>query len=133
RVGGGGGLAPSPPTRGRGMRRARVPPREEREPGAVPPLRPAALPGRPTEAGPPPARGVLVSTGTMPGTGTHAVRTILGASLAAPWRTMQQVASAGSHLELSLGAVASALADLEAAGLVEVRRTGRPYRYRGRP
>lgn len=39
----------------------------------------------------------------------------------------------GVDRELSMNAVASALANLESAGYVEVRRDRRPYRYRGCP
>jgi hypothetical protein len=69
------------------------------------------------------------------GTTAHAVLTILRVPRDFPWLTMRDVIAIGRgrDRELSLNAVASALADLEAAGHVEVLRDRRPYRYRGCP
>jgi hypothetical protein len=68
-------------------------------------------------------------------TTTHAVRTILSVPRDFPWLTMRDIIAlaADRGVELSLNAVASALADLEPAHQVEVRRDRRPYRYRGCP
>ena len=50
-----------------------------------------------------------------------------------PWLTMRDIILLGGDRGrvLSLNEVASALANLEPAGHVEVRRDRRPYRYRG--
>lgn len=68
-------------------------------------------------------------------TATHAVRAILGVPRDFPWLTMRDIIAiaADRGLELSVNAVASALANLEPAHQVEVRRDRRPYRYRGCP
>ena len=70
-----------------------------------------------------------------PGTATHAVLAILRVPRDFPWLTMRDViaVAADGGLALSLNAVASALANLEPARHVEVRRDRRPYRYRGCP
>lgn len=68
-------------------------------------------------------------------TASHAVRAILGVPRDFPWLTMQDIIAiaADRGLDLSLNAVTSALANLEPAHQVEVRRERRPYRYRGCP
>lgn len=68
-------------------------------------------------------------------TAVHAVRTILGVPRDFPWLTMRDIIAiaADRGVELSINAVASALADLEPAHQVEVRRDRRPYRYRRQP
>jgi hypothetical protein len=69
------------------------------------------------------------------GTATDAVLKILSVPRDFPWLTMRDIILLGADrtLELSLNAVASALANLEAHGHVQVRRDRRPYRYRGCP
>lgn len=68
-------------------------------------------------------------------TAAHAVREILGVPRDFPWLTMRDIIAiaADRGLNLALNAVASALANLEPAHHVEVRRDRRPYRYRGSP
>jgi hypothetical protein len=68
-------------------------------------------------------------------TAAHAVRAILSVPRDFPWLTMRDIIAiaADRGLDLSLNAVASALANLEPAHHVEVRRDRRPYRYRGCP
>lgn len=74
-------------------------------------------------------------SGMRIGTTTHAVLAILNVPRDFPWLTMRDIITIGADrgLELRLNAVASALADLEPSGHVEVRRDRRPYRYRGCP
>ena len=69
------------------------------------------------------------------GTATDAVLRILNVPRDFPWLTMRDIIAIGADhgLALSLNAVASALANLEPAHHVEVRRDRRPYRYRGSP
>ena len=69
------------------------------------------------------------------GTATHAVLAILCVPRDFPWLTMRDIILLGADrgVALSLTAVASALANLEPARHVEVRRGRRPYRYRGCP
>jgi hypothetical protein len=74
-------------------------------------------------------------SGRRLGTTTHAVLAILNVPRDFPWLTMLDIIAIGADrgLVLRLNAVASALADLEPSGHVEVRRDHRPYRYRGCP
>ena len=69
------------------------------------------------------------------GTATHAVLAILCVPRDFPWLTMRDIILLGGDRGrvLSLNEVASALANLEPARHVEVRRDRRPYRYRGCP
>jgi len=66
------------------------------------------------------------------GTATDAVLQILNVPRHFPWLTMRDIIAIGADrgLNLSLNAVASALANLEPSCHVEVRRDRRPYRYR---
>jgi len=68
-------------------------------------------------------------------TATHAVRAILSVPRDFPWLSMRDIIAiaADRGLNLSLNAVASALANLEPSHQVEVRRNRRPFRYRGCP
>jgi len=68
-------------------------------------------------------------------TAAHTVRAILSVPRDFPWLTMRDIIAIGADrgLDLSLNAVASALANLEPSGHVEVCRDRRPYRYRGSP
>jgi hypothetical protein len=68
-------------------------------------------------------------------TAARAVRVILSVPRDFPWLTMRDVIAiaADRGIELSVNAVASALANLEPSGHVEVRRDRHPYRYRGCP
>ena len=67
------------------------------------------------------------------GTATDAVLQILNTPRDFPWLAMRDIIAIGADrgLVLSLNAVASALANLEPAHHIEVRRDRRPYRYRG--
>jgi hypothetical protein len=69
------------------------------------------------------------------GTATHAVLAILCVPRDLPWLTMGDIILLGENRGrvLSLNEVASALANLEPAGHVAVRRDRRPYRYQGCP
>ena len=69
------------------------------------------------------------------GTATHVVLAILCVPRDFPWLTMRDIILLGADRgrTLSLNAVASALANLEPAGHIEVRRDRRPCRYRGCP
>jgi len=67
------------------------------------------------------------------GTATDTVLKILNVPRDFPWLTMRDIIALGGDCDLSLNAVASALANLEAVGHVAVRRDCRPYRYRGCP
>lgn len=67
------------------------------------------------------------------GTATDAVLKILNVPRDFPWLTMRDILLLGGDRGLSINAVASALANLEAAGHVEVRRDRRSHRYRGCP
>jgi len=67
------------------------------------------------------------------GTATHAMLAILRVPRDVPWLTMRDVLAIGADrgLALSMNGIASALANLESAGHVEVRRDHRPYRSGG--
>ena len=69
------------------------------------------------------------------GTATDTVLQILNVPRHFPWLTMRDIIASAADRghALSLNAVTSALANLEPAHHVEVRRDRRPYRYRGCP
>jgi hypothetical protein len=65
------------------------------------------------------------------GTATDVVLKILNVPRDFPWLTMRDIIALGAPRNLSLNEVASALANLEPAGHIEVCRDRQPYRYRG--